>query len=283
MKNSAFTDSPSQPEKESDDKSSHSKRKKGGDKSPHSKALRLWLAAPDWLFRAAGAAVWGAILVVRAMDYRGGFWTVGPVYYNPATEFAFRVPWTRLLTDLTLVIIVLGFLLRKPPRQRARRISSIVLGLVGGYWPLLPFALDAVLQLAGTSLSDVFGLPMPGGSGFSIELLPFVIGVLLVMAGNALDVWGYATLLRSFSIVPEARELKVSGPYRLVRHPVYLGQMLAQAGVWLCFTPLHAVWIAFYLIFVALQIWRAKREDAVLEEAFGDDYRRWKKETFWFS
>lgn len=254
-----------------------------GDCARESWLMRQWLAAPDWLFRAAGVAVWGTILVVRALDYRNGFWSVGPVYHNPATDFTLRVPWARLLTDLTLVLVVLGFLLRKPPRERARHGGSIVLALVAGYWPLLPFALDTLLQLAGSSIQAGMGLPMPAETGFAIDLLPFVIGVGLVSLGNALDVWAYLTLLRSFSIVPEARELKVTGPYRLVRHPVYLGQMLAQAGVWLFFTPLHGVWIAYFLVFVALQLWRAKREDAVLAAAFGDDYRRWKAGTFWFT
>ncbi|MBU1647461.1 MAG: hypothetical protein KJ787_14105, partial [Gammaproteobacteria bacterium] len=116
--------------------------------------------------------------------------------------------------------------------------------------------------------------------GMSFER--FCVGAACVCAGNALDVWGYASLFRSVSIVAEARDLVVSGPYRLVRHPVYLGQIVAQAGVWLLFAPLHPVWISFFACFVAMQLYRGRVEDTVLERAFGERYRMWKDRTFWF-
>ena len=107
-------------------------------------------------------------------------------------------------------------------------------------------------------------------------------GASLIILGNALDLSGYATLFRSFSVLPEARELKTTGLYRFVRHPVYLGQFISQAGVWLIFAPAHWVWWSFYVTFIVLQLWRTKREDAVLERAFGNDFREWKERTFWF-
>jgi protein-S-isoprenylcysteine O-methyltransferase Ste14 len=115
-----------------------------------------------------------------------------------------------------------------------------------------------------------------------LSFATFASGTALVLVGNALDVWGYGKLFRSISIVPEARDLKVSGPYRFVRHPIYLGQMLAQAGVWLFFAQTHVVWIAFYACFVGMQLYRSRLEDRVLERAFGEPYLAWKRRTFWF-
>ena len=49
--------------------------------------------------------------------------------------------------------------------------------------------------------------------------------------GLAYSVWGLAYLRRSFSIIPEARRLVTGGPYRLSRHPVYLGEIATAIGV----------------------------------------------------
>ncbi len=100
--------------------------------------------------------------------------------------------------------------------------------------------------------------------------------------GLSIEVWGYAILARSLSIVPEARDLKVTGPYRFVRHPVYFGQFIAQGGFLLLAANTHWVWISLYALFVAMQLYRSKLEDHVLEKAFGEPYREWKEKTFWF-
>lgn len=53
-------------------------------------------------------------------------------------------------------------------------------------------------------------------------------------------------LRRSFSIMPEARELATSGSYRLVRHPPYLAEEIAAAS---SVTQFLSIWTA--LIFFA--------------------------------
>ena len=111
--------------------------------------------------------------------------------------------------------------------------------------------------------------------------LALVYGIVMTI-GFSLEVWGYAVLFRSLSIVPEARDLKVTGPYRFVRHPIYLGQFIAQGGFLLIAARSHWLWISLYVVFVAMQLYRSKLEDRVLATAFGEPYREWQRRTFWF-
>lgn len=94
-----------------------------------------------------------------------------------------------------------------------------------------------------------------------------------------LTVWGIWTLRRSFSITVDARTMVVAGPYRLVRHPVYLGEMLATAGVAvLHFSPLNLLLV---FCFITLQLVRARMEERKLSCNF-PEYSCYARKTFWF-
>ena len=47
----------------------------------------------------------------------------------------------------------------------------------------------------------------------------------MIVLGMILSIFSLASLGRSFSIIPQARKLVKSGPYRLVRHPIYVGEL----------------------------------------------------------
>jgi protein-S-isoprenylcysteine O-methyltransferase Ste14 len=250
--------------------------------------LRAWLGVPDWMFRVIGATLSFAYAFERMRDYRE-FPYVGPWWAPPMGTDAFGVvqygtrhyfPIAKILTDLTFLLIGLSFCFRLPPRQRAHTARQIVIPLIGGIWPFLPFVLLFVLEAIGspaaTRLNEMLALGRIG-------LTRFYISVVLLSAGLALDVWGYWTVLPSFSIVAEARELKVNGPYRFARHPIYLGQIISQGALWLILIELHWVWVAFFLIFAVIQLYRARVEETVLEDAFGESYRRYKQRTFWLT
>jgi len=71
--------------------------------------------------------------------------------------------------------------------------------------------------------------------------------------------------------------LVTGGPYRWVRHPMYLGVALLLLSISLI-TANVFIWIAGALC-VTLLILRTKTEEAKLVERFGDDYRRYAART----
>jgi len=84
----------------------------------------------------------------------------------------------------------------------------------------------------------------------------------LMLAGFAMQIAAKLTLRRSFGIVAANRGVKVGGPYRLVRHPMYAGYVMTQIA-FLLTNP--SAWNAtVYCIALAIQISRILAEERVL-------------------
>jgi protein-S-isoprenylcysteine O-methyltransferase Ste14 len=64
------------------------------------------------------------------------------------------------------------------------------------------------------------------------------------------------------SVLAQAREVVDSGPYRWVRHPLYMGEIVSSLGLALTLGGVAA--IAAWLGLCALQVYRALREEQVL-------------------
>jgi protein-S-isoprenylcysteine O-methyltransferase Ste14 len=88
-------------------------------------------------------------------------------------------------------------------------------------------------------------------------------GLLLTMIGAALALGSIGS---SFSIVPEARSLVVTGPYRLLRHPMYLAELLMLFGV--VVGSVRLTTLVGALSVVGLQIYRIHAEEKLLQGAF---------------
>jgi protein-S-isoprenylcysteine O-methyltransferase Ste14 len=99
-------------------------------------------------------------------------------------------------------------------------------------------------------------------------------GALLAVVAFSGAVWALMTLRRSLSVIPEARRLVTAGPYRLVRHPLYLFEILAGLAL-LLGTP-GSIAVASFVVFVGLQVTRSRLEERLLGATFAayDDYAR---------
>ena len=89
-----------------------------------------------------------------------------------------------------------------------------------------------------------------------------VFADLLLVAGTTWAIWALRSLGRNLSIIAQAREITERGPYRLVRHPLYLGEMVSLLGLAVAAGSIAA--FAAWAVFVVLQVYRARREEQVL-------------------
>lgn len=98
----------------------------------------------------------------------------------------------------------------------------------------------------------------------------------LTLAGTCLAAWAVASLGSSFSLLPQARELVTSGPYAIVRHPIYLGGFLIALGeLWLRWSVAA---VALSVAFSIAQIVRLRMEERLLIQSF-DDYAEYRRST----
>jgi protein-S-isoprenylcysteine O-methyltransferase Ste14 len=84
----------------------------------------------------------------------------------------------------------------------------------------------------------------------------------LICAGLLWSNWALRSLGRNISVIAQARGLATSGPYRLVRHPLYLGELVAMLGLVVRFPS--AASVAAWVLTLVLQLYRTRHEEAVL-------------------
>jgi protein-S-isoprenylcysteine O-methyltransferase Ste14 len=104
-------------------------------------------------------------------------------------------------------------------------------------------------------------------------------GMALAAVGFALWFTARLQLGKSFVILPRARALVTKGLYSKFRNPIYLFGGLAAAGLLIAWGKVIPL-IAFFLFYPIYQFLRARKEAEVLEQKFGDEYRRYRASTW---
>ncbi|MGA9507709.1 MAG: isoprenylcysteine carboxylmethyltransferase family protein [Candidatus Sulfotelmatobacter sp.] len=136
------------------------------------------------------------------------------------------------------------------------------------------FYLFSVMQVIAVCIALSFVLMMPGRWD-----LQRCLGTGLMLAGLAGIAVARYQLGRSFSVRPEAHKLVTHGIYSRIRNPIYVFGTVVFAGLVLV---IHrpVLWLIIPAIIIVQAI-RARREAQVLEAAFGDAYREYRRKT-WF-
>jgi protein-S-isoprenylcysteine O-methyltransferase Ste14 len=124
-------------------------------------------------------------------------------------------------------------------------------------------------------------LTFPGTLEGYAALLLAMTGCLLALAGGTLALRARMELGSAWSFVPiadEAMGLVTTGPYRFVRHPIYLGLSMLALGQALAF----ASWPAFFVLLTGIFptfVWRAIAEEKLLTAVFGERYVLYRGQT----
>lgn len=174
----------------------------------------------------------------------------------------------------------------------AARAPSLDAVLLAGYWglklavvgaftyflavrepPRRPAREPVAFAACGAAIASAVAL-RPPGQGEVAALL--VAGDGLALAGVTWLLVSVLALGRCFGILPEARGLVTRGPYRLVRHPVYLGELAACAG--LALAALGPWNVACLVVLCAAQWVRMGLEERALAREF-PEYRAYAART----
>jgi protein-S-isoprenylcysteine O-methyltransferase Ste14 len=150
------------------------------------------------------------------------------------------------------VLVVVLFLARRPVVGQRASASGRIVAMAGTF----------ALQIPGA-------YPVPDD-----QLGRLLASSALIAIGMGIAISGIVSLRRNFGIFPEARGLVTNGLYRYVRHPLYLGEMIAGLGLTLGTTWLPA--FGLFAVQCGLLYWRTVLEERALTASFPayPDYRR---------
>lgn len=104
-------------------------------------------------------------------------------------------------------------------------------------------------------------------------------GLVLAVLALALSIWSLS-VFRSWRLaaeVEEGHELATRGPFRLIRHPIYLALTLNAVGIFLWRPSVVSVF-AVIIVYISGEI-RSRAEEQVLVDAFGDTYTKYMSRT----
>lgn len=148
--------------------------------------------------------------------------------------------WSRVLIFAELVLVALMFSIRRDSVQTSWRLDHVAVALFATFGPFMLALVPATPRDPQLMAANAMG----------------TIGLLFA-------IWSVLSLNRSFGVLPANRGVQTGGPYRIVRHPLYLAYQLVNFG----FLINNPTWLGGAIVFLTLgaQVFRALAEEKVLE------------------
>lgn len=172
-------------------------------------------------------------------------------------------PWAATFV-LIFVVVVLPVLKKTPDGSpRKKDVVFQVLGLV------------LLIAIFVVSFEPLYSLGGPVLSPMT------VMASLMFVVGLVISVWAQVTISTNYSWTLEIREghtLVVTGLYRYVRHPIYLGTFIRIVAIPVFTSSLPG----FVLALLSLPVlnYRIGLEEGMLIEEFGEEYERYRERTW---
>lgn len=116
------------------------------------------------------------------------------------------------------------------------------------------------LEILVTTLSLTYFLAFELNSKSSMSVA--LAGGIVTSIGSLLTLVSVQSLGRSFAVLPALRDIRTSGMYRFVRHPIYLSYIVAALGTLMRHPSVHNT--AVVLAGICLMLWRIRFEERLL-------------------
>jgi protein-S-isoprenylcysteine O-methyltransferase len=168
---------------------------------------------------------------------------------------------------------------------------------LGVFWLIMSFARKRTMKRQGLlgrlthvlfgAIAYVLFVEKPFGSGaLAARFVPAVRGLaiggsVLTWAGVAIAAWARIVLGRNWSALPTIKQdhtLVRSGPYAVVRHPIYSGLLVAGLGTALVVGEVRGL-LGVALMFVGWLL-KSRAEERMLMEQFGNEYEQYRRDTW---
>lgn len=121
--------------------------------------------------------------------------------------------------------------------------------------------------------------PLPITIPQQIQIWILIVGSLLYFPGMGMVLWGRLTLGKNYFVSTgfgaqlfANQQLVTTGPYAIVRHPMYTGLILASFGSLL----IYQTWTTLlFVCFAPALYFRARREEAALATEYGEQWQKY--------
>ncbi|HET9810171.1 MAG TPA: isoprenylcysteine carboxylmethyltransferase family protein [Sphingomicrobium sp.] len=121
-----------------------------------------------------------------------------------------------------------------------------------------------ILALVGTT-APLMVRPVQGG----LTMVPIALAASIMLLGLVINIYAKLALWSSFGLAPANRGVRAGGPYRFIRHPMYLGYFVTQVGFLIANLSIGNM--VKYLITWTIQLLRIREEEKFLMR--DDNYR----------